>query len=194
MAFLKARDTASLAEIAESLGLSKQGALRHLDRLQEAGQVARHVAQHAGPGRPEHVYRLAAGASTRFQTGHRELAGELVGFLDHDQLERFFQDRAARLEADYAPRLAGLTLEQRVTELARLASEHGHMAEVVNSDQGLAIRHHNCPIADVAEATGHPCQAELGMYGRLLGVEVDRTSWIVDAAPSCTYLVKGLKG
>ncbi len=194
LAFLKARDQATLGEIAEALGLTKQGALRHLDGLQHLGLVEHQAAAHAGPGRPEHVYRLGDAASERFLNGHRELAGELVSFIDREDLRRFFEDRAARLEQEYAARLEGLNLEDRVRELARLATDHGHMAEVVGIEDGaLGIRHHNCPIADVAGATGHPCQAELAMYGRLLGLEVDRTSWIAESAPNCTYVIKKLK-
>jgi predicted ArsR family transcriptional regulator len=87
-----------------------------------------------------------------------------------------------------------LDLEGRVLELARLASEHGHMADVVQAaDGGYEIRHHNCPIADVAAMSGHPCQVEQDMYRRLLGRPVTREGWIPDGVPSCNYIVKGAK-
>jgi len=55
--------------------------------------------------------------------------------------------------------LAGLDFEGRVRELAKLATEHGHMAEVVELPEGgLAIRHCNCPIQDVAARTGCPAR------------------------------------
>ena len=66
-----------------------------------------------------------------------------------------------------------MSLEGRVGEVARLATEHGHMAEVVPAGEGAyAIKQHNCPIADVAGLTGHPCQAEQALYRRLLGADV----------------------
>src|SRR5206468_11045126 len=101
-------------------------------------------------------YTRAAGA--HFPNGHRALTAELVDFMTQEQLRQFFARRAARLEAEYAPRLAGLDFEERVRELARLATEHGHMAEVVEAGEGgLAIRHCNCPIQDVAARTRLPC-------------------------------------
>jgi len=143
------------------------------------------------PGRPESVYKLTAAAGEHFPDGHRELTGELVDFLSTEQLKQFFERRAARLEAEYAPRLAGLDFASRVRELARLASEHGHMAEVVElGDGGLAIRHCNCPIQDVAARTGLPCLNEQQMYERLLGAEVARTTWMAEAANDCTYVTK----
>jgi len=88
-------------------------------------------------------------------------------------------------------RLAGLGFDERVRELARLATEHGHMAEVVElPGGGLAIRHCNCPIQDVAARTALPCQNEQQMYERLLGASVERSTWVREAAADCTYQVR----
>jgi len=191
LAFLKTRGHATLGEIAAHLEVSKQGALRHLEALEEAGLATVSSAEAAGRGRPEHVYKLTAAASEHFPDGHRELTAELVDFMTQQQLRDFFARRAARLEAEYAPRLAGLDFETRVRELARLATEHGHMAEVVEvADGGLAIRHCNCPIQDVAARTGLPCINEQQMYERLLGTDIARTTWMAESADDCTYVIK----
>jgi len=189
LGLLKSGGQASLAQVASRLGMTKQGALRHLDVLQESGLVERAPSPVHGPGRPEHMYTLTPAAAGRFPQTHRELAAELVHFLPADQLSEFFSQRAARLEAEYASRLDGLDFEERVRELARLASEHGHMAQVVEQPDGsLAIRQCHCPIADVAAETGHPCRHEQDMYQRLLGREVVRTTYIPDAEPACTFV------
>ena len=191
LAFLKVHGQASLAEVAAHLEVSKQGALRHLEALEALGLATVASAEPHGRGRPEHVYRLTPAAGDHFPDGHRELTAELVDFMSNEQLRQFFERRAARLEAEYAPRLAGLDFEARVRELARLASEHDHMAEVVEvGDGGLAIRHCNCPIQDVAARTGLPCVNEQQMYERLLGAEVARTTWMAEAADDCTYVMK----
>ena len=191
LAFLKTHGQATLGEIAAHLEVSKQGALRHLDALTADGLATVAQAEPHGPGRPENVYRLTTAAGDHFPDGHRELTGELVDFMTQQQLQHFFERRAARLEAEYAPRLAGLDFESRVRELAKLATEHGHMAEVVDLPEGgLAIRHCNCPIQDVAARTGLPCQNEQQMYQRLLGAEVTRSTWMAEDAPDCTYEVK----
>ncbi len=191
LAFLKIRGQATLAEVAAHLEVSKQGALRHLEALEASGLATMAPSAAHGPGRPENVYRLTAAAGEHFPDGHRELTAELVDFMTNEQLKQFFARRAARLEAEYAPRLAGLDFEARVRELARLASEHGHMAEVVElGEGGLAIRHCNCPIQDIAARTGLPCVNEQQMYERLLGTEVARTTWMAEAADDCTYVMK----
>ena len=191
LGFLKTHGQATLGEIAAHLEVSKQGALRHLESLESSGLTVMTPSAAHGRGRPESVYRLTDAAGTHFPDGHRELTGELVDFMTHEQLQLFFERRAARLEAEYAPHLAGLDFDSRVRELARLATEHGHMAEVVElGDGGLAIRHCNCPIQDVAARTGLPCINEQQMYERLLGGEVKRTTWMAEAADDCTYAIQ----
>jgi predicted ArsR family transcriptional regulator len=191
LAFLKMRGHATLGEVASHLEVSKQGALRHLEGLETDGLATVAHSEPHGRGRPENVYKLTPAAGDHFPDGHRELSAELVEFLSEEQLRRFFERRAERLEAEYAPRLAGLDFEARVRELAKLATEHGHMAEVVELPKGgLAIRHCNCPIQDVAARTGLPCHNEQEMYQRLLGASVTRSTWMADAAPDCTYEVK----
>ena len=191
LAFIKTRGHASLGEVAAHLEISKQGALRHMEVLEADGLATVAPAEEHRRGRPENVYKLTPAAYEHFPDGHRELTGDLVDFMSNEQLKQFFARRAARLEAEYAPRLAGLDFEARVRELARLATEHGHMAEVVElGDGGLAIRHCNCPIQDVAARTGLPCVNEQQMYERLLGGEVARTTWMAEAGDDCTYVMR----
>jgi DeoR family transcriptional regulator, suf operon transcriptional repressor len=194
LAFLKTRGHASLGDVAAHLEISKQGALRHMEALEADGLATVTPADEHRRGRPENVYTLTGAAFEHFPHAHRELATDLVEFLSEEQLKRFFERRAARLEAEYAPRLAGLDFEGRVRELAKLATEHGHMAEVVElPGGGLAIRHCNCPIQDVAARTGLPCVNEAQMYERLLGAPVTRSTWMREAASDCTYEVKESK-
>jgi predicted ArsR family transcriptional regulator len=181
---------ATLGEVAAHLEVSKQGAIRHLETLEASGLVSVASSENHARGRPENVYRLTPAAGEHFPDGHRELTTDLVEFMSSEQLKQFFERRAARLEAEYAPRLAGLDFESRVRELAKLATEHGHMAEVVVAGDGLAIRHCNCPIQDVAARTGLPCLNEQQMYERLLGAEAARSTWMAQNGNDCTYELK----
>jgi predicted ArsR family transcriptional regulator len=191
LAFLKMHGPATLGEVAAHLEVSKQGALRHLETLEESGLLSVASSDTHRRGRPENVYRLTTAAGAHFPDGHRELTTELIEFMSSEQMKAFFERRAARIEAEYAPRLAGLDFAARVRELAKLATEHGHMAEVVEmADGGLAIRHCNCPIQDVAARTGFACLNEQQMYERLLGADVARTTWMAQDGNDCTYEMK----
>ena len=195
LAMLKVRGSGSLADVARKLGVSKQGALRHLEALQAKGLVEVTTGDHHGPGRPGHVYRLTEAARELFPSRHRELAADLVDFMDAAELERFFTERAGRMEAEYSARLAGLDFKKRALRLGQVAREHGHMTEVAEAPDGhLMLRHCNCPIQDVAARTGHACQHELDLYRRLLQADVVRSSWVGAGDTTCTYDITANEG
>src|SRR5262249_32535011 len=167
-------------------------ALRHLEALQAKGLVEVSTEEHHGRGRPGHGYRLPPAAGEHFPTRHRELAAELVDFMEGEELERFFADRARRLEAEYGRKLAGLDLEERARALAQLTTEQGHMTEVVERpDGGIQLRHCNCPIQDVAARGGHPCRHEQEVYKRVLGAMLARSTWLGAGDTTCPYVIPG---
>ncbi|MGH7911357.1 MAG: Fe-S cluster assembly ATPase SufC [Candidatus Dormibacteraceae bacterium] len=188
LAVLKRSGSASLAEIAEQLGLTKQGAQRHLEHLSREGLVDLEPSRPVGPGRPQHRYHLTEAAQQEFPRGHRELASELVEFIPRRELEAFFAARARRQEASYGPQIRGATIEERAAGLAQAAFRSGHMTELQHEPDGtLLLQHHNCPIQDVAEKTGYPCQREQEMYARLLGAHLSRQTWLGAGDTTCGY-------
>ncbi|MDQ6900035.1 MAG: ArsR family transcriptional regulator [Candidatus Dormibacteraeota bacterium] len=187
LAFLKESGQASLAQVANHLKVSKQAALRHLEALEQQRLIQVLTGAHNGPGRPGHIYKLTDAGQQAFPSGHRELAQELVAFLDGKALERFFATRSERLERQHQQRLAGLDLSERVREVARLATERGHMSQVSEADGKLLLKHCNCPIGDVAVRTGHACRQELDMYKRLFQAEVERKTWAAGGDSACSY-------
>ena len=95
LAFLKTRGRATLGEVAVHLEVSKQAALKHLEGLLADGLAQVRHAEARGRGRPENVYTLTAAAAEHFPHSHRELAADLVEFLNEEQLARFFERRTA---------------------------------------------------------------------------------------------------
>src|SRR4030081_2648854 len=90
LALLKARGHARLSDVAASLGLTRQGALRPLEALREQGLVEVSVAPSQGRGRPGHIYALTAQAGEAFPSGHRQLATELGDFLEATEVGGVF--------------------------------------------------------------------------------------------------------
>ncbi|HUZ89511.1 MAG TPA: MarR family transcriptional regulator [Candidatus Acidoferrales bacterium] len=194
LAFLEAHVSARLAELADHLGITRQGALRHLEALQDAGLVELATSERHGPGRPYHSYRLTPTASAHLPNQPKMLVDELVEYLQMDEMDRFFAARSARLEAEYAGRLGGFEGPERARELARLATASGHLTEVEEGPGGTIIRHHNCPIQDAATRGLLPCQHEQDMYGRLLGAKVEREGWLGRGDAACTYHITANEG
>jgi len=186
---LKHLGPATLRDAAAGLGLSRETVREHVNALAADGLVERAGARRAGPGRPEVLYRLNARAESLFPRRDGEVLAELAAYLlergGEAELRRFFEQRAGRrLDATRA-RLAGLKGRRRLEEVARILTDEGYMATVVDG----ALRLSHCPLRRVVDVTRLPCRAELGMVQGLLGRKLKRTDYLPDGGASCSYRV-----
>jgi predicted ArsR family transcriptional regulator len=92
-----------------------------------------------------------------------------------------------RLAARVAP---DAPLIERVRELAVIQDGAGYLAEaVVTSDGTIRLREHNCAIYHLAKGSASCCEAELALFGEVLGADVVRETHIASGDRSCTYKV-----
>ena len=92
-----------------------------------------------------------------------------------------------RLDERLAP---GASLAERVRELAVIQDEAGYLAEaIIGGDGTIRLREHNCAIFHLAREAGSCCDAELALFGEVLGTKVVRETHIAAGDRSCTYRV-----
>ena len=89
-----------------------------------------------------------------------------------------------------------LTDEYRLVSRMQLAEQRtaeGYMAEVVRDASGdLTLIEHHCPICDAAKRCVGICAAELAVFRRSLGdeVEVERTRHLLTDSDRCAYRIR----
>jgi predicted ArsR family transcriptional regulator len=82
-------------------------------------------------------------------------------------------------------------LRTRADALARVRTEEGYLAEVVDDPDGhgvLLVEHH-CPICTAASACAGLCASELELFREVMGpeVRVERTQHLLSGDRRCTY-------
>ncbi len=184
---IKRLGSATLREAAADLGLARETVREHLNALGADGLVERSGTRRGGPGRPEIVYRLTGRAEALFPRRDGEVLGELTTFLlargGEAALREFYEQRAAARLATARARLTGLSGRRRLAEVARILSDEGYMADVVDG----ALRLAHCPIASAVGVTRLPCRAEQALVEGLLGRKMRRTDYLPEGGMSCSY-------
>jgi predicted ArsR family transcriptional regulator len=85
---------------------------------------------------------------------------------------------------------AGASLAERVRELAVIQDEQGYLAKAeITADGTIRLIEHNCAIFHVATGSSRACDAELALFGDVLGADVVRDSHIATGDRCCTYRV-----
>jgi len=192
---LKTRGPAETLALATALGISRQAALQHLERLVADGLVD-HTDERRGVGRPRRTWSLTEMAQARFPDTHVQLTLELLDAVraefGEEGIDRLIARREAATAATYADALAQTdTLAGRVARLAELRSAEGYMAQWAPDGDGYLLVENHCPICAAATACQGFCRAELEVFRAVLGddVSVERTDHILAGARRCAYRI-----
>ena len=184
-------------ELAAALGLTEAAVRQHLDALATNGLVTATTRPPAGRGRPAHVWALTDLARDLFPDHHDDLTVDLLDAvrraLGEDGLAAVIDARAETQLAAYRRAIPKRgTLRARVEALARVRTEEGYLAEVVEDDDGhLVLVEHHCPICVAAAACQNLCRSELDVFRAALGddVVVERTQHLLAGNRRCAYKV-----
>ena len=187
-------------QLAGQLGASRTGVLQQLRALESAGLVTRQTVRH-GVGRPRHLYDVTADAQDLFPSNYGGLASGLIAamrWMGGDGLvEELFAARRRqlgdRIRRRFDERLPpDASLEGRVRELAVIQDEQGYLCHATVLPGGtIRLQEHNCAIYNIATNNPAACQAELDLFGDVLGVRVIRESHIASGDRCCSYVIEG---
>jgi len=195
---LKRHPNASLAEVAAALGVSKVAALGHLQRLESEGFVGRSY-QSGHVGRPRVLFRLTERGTTLFPHGYTEMSLCALEFIERRlgraAVAELLSQRAGEVADRNWTRLRDGSLPSRVTELARIRTEGGYMAEVAGRRRGsVELLEHNCPILAIAKRFPEACETERRLFESMLKADVDVSHRVVAGDPVCRFLIREGKG
>ena len=192
--YLKHFGAATPKQIASSLGVTPMAVHHQLAVLKEAGLLATTLERRRA-GRPSCLYSLTDEAQTFFPNEYAELVNRLLRGIAHvlggARVDGIFAQMKQEAVAQYAPRMVGKSLEQRVAEMAKIQSESGYMAESRRlDDNSFELTEHNCAILQVARNCSQACECELTVMQELLGATVSRKDHITKGGSCCRYLIQ----
>ncbi|WP_375057218.1 helix-turn-helix transcriptional regulator [Zobellella sp. DQSA1] len=193
---LKRQGAQTAKELAAELDMTTMGVRQHLQALEQESLVS--IEDRAeGRGRPSRYWMLTADSQSRFPDRHEELSVQLIesvrvlfGDAGLDKLISHREQAAlARYQAALAPAEG---LAQRLDILARLRSDEGYMAAVLEQDGHYYLVENHCPICAAAATCQNFCRNELQLFQRLLGdeVRVSREEHILAGARRCAYRIE----
>lgn len=189
---LKRAQPLTATELAEKLGVSPNAVRHHLKEL-EAEQLIIYGREQRGVGAPTFAYRLSADGEglfpRRYEQTLTEVLDRIAARAGRDAAIEIFRDHYAELATRLTAQFAGVPAERRLTEVARVMSELGYMAEWQAEEGSFRLSEHNCAIRAVAERFPEVCAAEEDFLQTVLGAAVERRTHIVQGCNACEYRI-----
>jgi predicted ArsR family transcriptional regulator len=192
---LKEHGTATVAELAEQLGIAQVSVRHHLDILIGEDLVrTTGVRRHDGAGRPSQVYSLTLEAAKLFPQRHDAIAegmlSELKATLPADQVRAMFLRMADKTAAEAPELLPGQSLEERLDEVAQFLTEKGYNARWETRDGHYELLACNCPYMGVADRHHELCLMDQEMIQNLVPGATRYETRALHGSSHCTYIIE----
>ena len=198
---LHEQGSCSVSEIAEAVGVSQGAIRRHLDIMVADGLIETRLDRQPR-GRPVTRYSLSeAGEERSAAPNYSRLLDRLFpalarlpreavdGRSGSALLDRVFQELAEDVASEYAPRVRGEDLAERVEQVTVALREEGILDEVSDDGDSFLLRNFGCPYRSAAEETHAACAADRRTIELLLNAPVTQIATIADGSQCCEYVV-----
>jgi len=180
----------SVAQLKLSMQVTATAVRQRLVRLLAQGDIERHT-ERMSRGRPVHRYALTEKGRRRSGANFADLAialwQEIREIKDPEVRRGLLQRLSKRLAIQYASRIQGETVEERMESLAELFRERQIPFEVDRSHELPLLRATACPYPDLAEQDRSVCSMERLMFSELLGTNVRLSDCRLDGHNCCTF-------
>ncbi len=197
---LKEYGSATVAELADELGMAQVSVRHHLDILVGEDLVElTGVRRRDGAGRPSQVYALTPNALALFPQRNAQLAAnvltELKAVLPQDEVNQILLRVAERTAAEAPRPTEGQTVEERLDQVTAFLTQKGYSARWENCDGRYELHACNCPYSGVAEQHPELCMMDHAMISQLLP-DAMRSDCIrlyshaLDGANRCSYILR----
>ena len=188
---LRRQESMTVADLAKALEVTATAVRQRLNRLMAQGYIDR-ITDRAGRGRPSHRYRLTSRGRRKTGSNFADLAVVLwqeVRAIEDPEVRRGLLARLARRMAEqYADRLPGHTIEEKMESLVELFAERRVPMSVSTEEEGLPVlTAEACPYPDLAEQDRSICAMERMLFSQMLGADLHLTKCRLDEGNCCTF-------
>lgn len=192
LTLLKRRGRATIAELAQILGMTHEGVRSQIVQLQSDGLIDDGCETTDAPGdgqtagRPPAYYCLTTVGDHVFPKRYDALALLLIEAAGvGENLLANVTD--ARVEALEIPRRG--TLRARLEALASVYLDHDPYVEIVRRGDDWVLIERNCPFLNIALERPALCSTTVSVMRRILGCEVVRERRFQDGDGRCEFRV-----
>ena len=190
---IRAGGQATIAGLVEAISISHISVRHHLAALQAEGLVTASEVRH-GVGRPHLAYSLTEAAIERAPAPQYvrlsgRLLDELKASMPPDGIEAMFTRMAEGIVAEYAAKLEGKSLEEKMELLVEMLGAEGFTARWNRTGETISLSEYNCPYLRLGQKHPEVCAIDQTLISQVLAANVEKTTCVLDGAGHCVYVI-----
>lgn len=181
---------ATIAEMADAVGINAISVRHHLTSLEADGLVTADEERH-GVGRPRLVYFLTDKGNETFPTNYLGLTNRLLDQLKEtvppNIINKLFEDIALDLARKYAPQDQTLTLEKRLDYIRQVLAQEGFTLEWEHKGDQYTVHAITCPYHYISQAHPEICAIDRTLISKILAVPAERIQCTLEGDTHCVF-------
>lgn len=193
LTLLQQRGPLSIKDMEAALGVTTTAIRQQLTTLITTEMVVAETVREKR-GRPHAVYSLADKGQALFAQGYEELAlvllEEVLHLPDTTMVHQMLHRVGVRLGRQYAERMHGVAVAERLYELATLMTADGITSTVDEKADAFVLTEYSCPYYGLAREHREVCHMELEAMEMALGSPVILHQSQFDGHNGCQFQVK----
>lgn len=193
---IKRNGHATIAELSSRMEMTREAVRQHLSQLEHEGWIQRRSkkGRNSGGGRPTLYYSLTTAGEHLFPKHYDALTMEVIdtvsAHLGPDALKQVLASMTEARVREWEPRLAGMSLTERVEALKQVYLKDDAFMEVVQTEDKLSLVENNCPFLNVAQERPVLCSVTVSLLTQLLGHQVVREERFQNGDNRCVFSIK----
>lgn len=194
---LKHGGPATIAELASRLRMTREAVRQQLLLLEGVGWIEKSVQRRegasSGGGRPSMRYRITPSGEHLFPKHYDALTMEVLDTVADqfgaEAMHRILRSMTEARVREWEPRLAGMSLTERVAALKGIYLAEDSYMDVEQTEDRLSLVERNCPFYNVASRRPALCSVTVSTLSRLLGYRVVREESFQNGDGRCVFRV-----
>lgn len=183
---------ATIADLAEIVGINGISVRHHLINLQAEALVASEEQRH-GVGRPRFTYHLTDMGIEKFPSNYLRLTDHIL-----DELKRTFSDDElaeifTRIGLDLAKKHRvsddSMPISEQLEVLSNSLAEEGFHLSWVENDGTFTLTNQNCPYHNVAVTHPEICHIDHVMFANIFTKPAIAQQCIMRGDPQCVFTI-----
>ena len=180
-------------DLARELGISRNAVQQHTLALEKGGYLEKGALTETR-GRPSQVYVLSKKGIELFPKQYswfsELLLNSLKSQLGSNGLETKMREIGNNLAQSLKPKLANLSLPEKINAVSHIMQDLGFEAEVKESETLPFIEAHNCIYHNLAKEYEEVCQLDRSLLESLLDSEINHEECIIRGGEVCRFKIK----
>lgn len=186
------RKNATIADLAEIVGINGISVRHHLINLQAEGLVSADEQRH-GVGRPRFTYHLTDKGIEKFPSNYIRLTDHILEELERtytdEQLAEFFSRIGLGIAKKHRVQNESLPITEQLDKLSQNLIEEGYRLSWNQTNGSITLYNKNCPYHNIS--TTHPeiCRIDHTMFANILTKPAIAERCIARGDPQCVFSI-----